>query len=365
MNSHVLILAPWNDPHADAVRWALNKNGVKSVVTPSFAADEGARFSIWSNQQDTTLQNSHFCSGDTGFRSAWYRRPASPQPEPSLDADREFITRQWRFFQKNVFDLAPLVGNTLWVNKPTSGMVAESKLVQLEAARAAGLVFPELVVTNNAEDARKMIERYGRVVYKTFFPQSWQSEATGNIYSLGIALLDADSELPEEPIAVCPGIFQRYIDKAYDLRITVIGSKFFPVRIRKQNGEAHLDWRQTVLHEETFAEPFELSQTLTDQLCDLMRRLDIVFGCLDIVVDREGQAYFLEVNQAGQFLFMEEKTGSSPLLRAITAMLSTGRCDYSLSDCVPLSFLEYQQSDDYQKVMDSLKEMPLCVSMEP
>lgn len=365
MNSQVLILAPWNDPHADAVRWALNKNAVKTVLTPSFAADNGARFSIWSNQQSTTLDNSHFCGGDTGFRSAWHRRPAEPKPEPDLDADREFITRQWRFFQKNLFDLGPRVGNTLWVNNPTSAMIAESKLVQLEAARAAGLAFPELVVTNNAEDARKMIKRYGRVVYKTFFPQSWQSASTGNIYSLGIALLDASSELPEESIAICPGIFQRYIDKAYDLRITVIGSKFFAVRILKQNGEAHLDWRQTVLHEETFAEPFELSQTVMDQLRDVMRRLDIVFGCVDIVVDRQGQAYFLEVNQAGQFLFLEEKTGSLPLLRAITAMLSTGRCDYSLDDCAPVSYLDYLKSDDYRTVMDSLKEAPILASVEP
>ncbi|MBE1159886.1 ATP-grasp domain-containing protein [Dyella acidiphila] len=365
MNTRVLILSAWNDPHGAAVRWALEKNAVDTVMSPSLFTGDAARYSIWSSDQDTRLHSSHFAGDDTGFRSAWYRRPMFPEPVAQLEADREFISRQWRYFQRNVFDLGAQLGNTLWVNQPVPGMMAESKLVQLQAARAAGLTFPELVVTNDAADVRELIERHGRVVYKTFYPQSWQSASTGGIYSLGVVLLDAHSELPEQAIATCPGIFQRYIDKAYDVRVTIIGSKFFAVRMLKQNGEAYLDWRPSALAEETVMEPFELSQSMTDRLRDLMRRLDIVFGCVDLVVDRNGEAYFLEVNQAGQFLFVEERTRSLPLLRAITAMLSSGRTDYSLEDCAPVSFLDYLQTDDYRAVMESLQEEPLLAAIEP
>lgn len=364
MTARVLILSSWDDPHAAALQWALKKNKVESITTPSALGPGDSKVSLWCDDKQTSIDSTHYLSSGQGFRSVWNRRPAPPKVTGCLEADRDFIFQQWRYFQKNISDLGGQLGDLLWVNHPPAAVRAESKLIQLDAARQAGLPFPELVVTNDARDVQAMIRRHGRVIYKTFYPQSWQSASTGRIYDMGVALLDSSSDLPEEAIAVCPGIFQRYVDKAYDVRINIIGSHMFAVRMLKRSGEAYLDWRQDVLAEETLMETYTLSQPTQDKLRDLMRRLDIVFGCVDIVVDHDGNEHFLEVNQAGQFVFVEEKLPSVPLLHAMTAMLAKGSSDYSLNDASAVSFNDFIETEAYEKVMESLRKEPLRVSIE-
>jgi hypothetical protein len=59
-----------------------------------------------------------------------------------------------------------------------------------------------------------------------------------------------------------------------------------------------------------------------------MRRLGIVFGCFDIVVTPAGEHVFLEVNEMGQFLFVEHYAGI-PLLDAFSSFLIDGSQDFS------------------------------------
>ncbi len=102
-------------------------------------------------------------------------------------------------------------------------------------------------------------------------------------------------------------------------------------------------------------ESIELPQPLPDQLRAVMQRLGLMFACIDLVVDHAGDAFFLEVNQAGQFLFVEERLPELPLLRAMAAMLLSGRSDYALHDSVEVGFADYLRSeacrehDDYAR----------------
>lgn len=62
----------------------------------------------------------------------------------------------------------------------------------------------------------------------------------------------------------------------------------------------------------------------------LMESLGLVFGCIDLVAGEHDVLHVLEINQAGQFLFVEHDTPELPLLRATAAMLAVGRPDHSL-----------------------------------
>jgi hypothetical protein len=75
-------------------------------------------------------------------------------------------------------------------------------------------------------------------------------------------------------------------------------------------------------------EPCEVEADLGERCVALLARLGFVFGCFDFVVTPEGRAVFLEVNQMGQFLFVEENTGL-PLLDAFAEMLVQGRPDFA------------------------------------
>ena len=80
----------------------------------------------------------------------------------------------------------------------------------------------------------------------------------------------------------------------------------------------------------------------------LLTALGIVFGCIDLVLDRDNELHFLEINQGGQFLFGERWVASQPMLRAMSAMLAQGRTDYSIEDFPPVSYQQFKESEAYQ-----------------
>lgn len=363
MDAPVFILSSAHDPHASAVAWALRCNNVPYRFSPSIRTDEQTRFSIRMGEAGESVEIDG--SDSTKMRSVWHRRPKLPEAGNCLEADRRFIEGQWKYLQKNLFDLPDSLLGALWVNRPQAADFAESKLAQLRAASAAGLNVPDTIIGNHAPDIAMLIKRWGRVVFKTFYPQSWQSDSSGRTYKMSVVPLDSRSDLPEWAIAMSPGIYQRYIDKVFDVRITVIGGQLFAIKMQKASGEAYFDWRPHSYDDDMRTELFTVSVELEAKLRDLMARLGIVFGCIDLVVDRNDEVYFLEVNQAGQFLFVEECMPELQVLRAMTAMLSSGRVDYSAADCVDVKFSDYLLTDEYRQIGAVPRDVGQHVAIEP
>jgi hypothetical protein len=124
-----------------------------------------------------------------------------------------------------------------------------------------------------------------------------------------------------------PGIYQELVPKAYELRVTVMGDHCFTARINSQGtAQGELDWRRAI--GSLTLVPWELPRALSTRVRRLLAHLGLVFGCLDFIVTPEGRHVFLEVNQAGQFLFVERDSGMA-LLDAFSEFLLQGRADFS------------------------------------
>lgn len=363
MSAAVLLFSLDHDPHASAVAWALRRNGVPCRLNPSLRVDATTRISLHINGTDDRVSIDDI--DGMHIRSAWYRRPRLPEAGHCLEADRPFIEGQWKYFQKGIFDAGEDLLDTLWVNRPRAADYAESKLVQLQAARRAGLLIPDTVIGNRARDVAKLIDRWGRVVFKTFYPQSWDDSSRGTTYQMSAVLLDAATELPEQAIALSPGIYQRYIDKSYDVRVTVVGSQMFAVQMKNASGRAYFDWRPHSHDQDMHIEPFIIGAPLEAKLREVMRRLGIVFGCIDLVVSPQNDIYFLEINQAGQFLFVEELMPQMRILRAMAAMLSAGSTSYSANDAVDVALADYLESDEYRELGSVRRDTGHQIAKEP
>jgi glutathione synthase/RimK-type ligase-like ATP-grasp enzyme len=349
MQQQVLLLASIDDAHAGAVAWALGRNGIDSVWSPSLRFDRGSRLTLLADGDGV---RAHAAQVDLGkFSAVWHRSPEPPGAEGCAQEDRDFVLKQWSYFQKNAFELAGGFIDALWVNRPAAAEAAESKWLQLQAAHAVGLRFPEAVASNDVAEVRKLLKRCGKLVFKQFYSYVWQSRATGDIRGSGVALLDENADLPDAAIAVCPGIYQRYIDKAFDIRVTVIGDRMFAVRLSQQAGGAYVDWRQHIRDDDMRMEWITLPAATEAPLRALMTRLGLVVGCIDLVVDHDGQVFFLEVNQQGQFLFLEQSLPDLPLLQAMTSLLLTGRSDYAIDASAELHFADYLQTDHYRQLL--------------
>lgn len=286
----------------------------------------------------------------TTVGSVWFRRPRLPEEFPNaLEADVPFLRTEWRRFCSNLDSLAAEATDALWVNPPAAALSAENKLVQLHAARQAGLTFPATLMSSDPVQIRRFANAHGRVVYKPFQTHTWQDGASGRMYSSYARVVDEEMLRDDASLRQCPGIYQQLVDKQYDLRVTIIGHHAFTVRLDSPSRGDFIDWRVSSLADNVQATPADLPDTWVDGLHRLMRKLGIVFGCIDLAVDREGGLHFLEVNQAGQFLFLEHAVPSMPLLRATCALLTQARPDYTLESAPAMTYAEYVDSDQHRQ----------------
>lgn len=350
-----LIFAPHTDPHACAVAWALRRQGVEPLWMPSLQARPGVHYSFEMSAGGVHLGDS--LRGTDRIGAVWNRRLTDPEPH-CAEADRSFARWEWKLFQRNLFETGAFAGDALWVNRADAAQRAEMKLVQLDACRRLGIPFPETVVTTDAAAVDALRRRCGRIVFKSFLVHQWEGRDDGRMHAVGVTLLDERSELPADAIAVCPGIYQRYIEKSADVRVTVMGEHLFALSLSKASGGGFVDWRTHSADPALKAEAIVLPQAVEDRLRAFMRELGLVFGCIDLVIDTQGDYHFLEVNQAGQFLFVEDMVPGYPVLRCMTAMLMTGRADASPDLVEGVDMAGFRASDDFVRLGERINERP-------
>ena len=188
------------------------------------------------------------------------------------------------------------------MNDPWSQERARNKILQLEAARACGWRIPRTVCTNNPSAVTATFERSDEVIYK---PLTWLATETGEVLFANV-IPWSSFEAHANAIRVVPGIYQERIAKACEYRVTVVAGELFAVRIFSQaRNDTKLDWRRN-----QFDVEYEVC-TLPDQvgtaITQVMNDLDLVFGAFDLIEDPAGEFVFLEVNPAGNWLWLEQR----------------------------------------------------------
>ena len=127
-----------------------------------------------------------------------------------------------------------------------------------------------------------------------------------------------------DSVKMSPSIFQVYVSKKHELRITVVGDKIFPVKIYSQEDEVtSLDWRRKpklndfdVKMEQTI-----LSQKVKQYIRHYMELINLRYGCIDMIVTENDEYVFLEINPNGQWYFVQLHT-EAQIAEAIAELLT-------------------------------------------
>ncbi len=227
----------------------------------------------------------------------WWRRPEVPSI-PAASAAAAAVADQWRAF---FAALASVPGPT-WVSDPKNIRAAEDKARQLRHARAAGLAVPDTLWTNDIEQARTFVERWGgTAVAKSLASVWWEEEHTSHfVFS---SLITAD-DLPEpQRLASAPVCFQQPIMPKCDVRVTVV-NKTVLAAVREDRGEhdAPLDWR---LAGEQPWSPYQLPSDIADACRVLVSDLGLLFSGIDFALGDAGEHWFLELNPNGEWGWLQ------------------------------------------------------------
>jgi len=203
-----------------------------------------------------------------------------------------------------------------WVNHPARVADATYKPLQISVARQCGLPVPATLVTNVGEAARSFIASVGdRVIYKPMSPGIVAEQ--GRVKVLNATIVTKDL-IDDVSVGKTAHTFQKFIEKRYDARVTVIGSVFFGVAIDAGTSDAFVDWRAD--YDALDYRVIDVPVDVRAGILAYLDRLGLSFTALDFSVDRAGKWWFLEANPNGLWAWLEERV-SIPVSDAIARYL--------------------------------------------
>ncbi|WP_018653832.1 MvdC/MvdD family ATP grasp protein [Actinomadura flavalba] len=322
--TEVLILTQDFDPTVDPVVRSLNAKGARVVRLDlsyfphrlSFtSSDFGDEFQVL-RHRDGEIDREMDLGALAGV---WYRRPTS------FDFGTEMSRAEQEFSRyEALIGVGGILRSTdcLWMNRPDLDAVADLKPYQLTLAKRTGLRTPRTLLTNDPDQVAGLLEREdGKVVYKSLsggvihypgaFPSGLFTTVIGD---------EARDHLGRVRHTTCQ--FQEYIEKAYEVRLTVIGNTYFPVVVDSQsNATTEVDWRADT--EMAYGDYRPLPDQVVKQTQALLDELGIVYAAVDFIVTPDGEYVFLEANPNGQFMWMQNDLGL-PMSDRIADVLMKG-----------------------------------------
>ncbi|MGX1574921.1 MvdC/MvdD family ATP grasp protein [Cellulosimicrobium funkei] len=245
----------------------------------------------------------------TTLRAVWWRRPQPFALHDDLRSaqDRGFAHGEVAAAVSGLWSCLPAT----WVNDPDRDEAGSRKMWQLQVAARLGLRVPRTCMTNDPARAREFLHREpGRVLFKPFSgtPATWRE--TRPVRDSDLALI--------ESVRYAPVIFQEAVAGS-DVRVTIVGTQLFAAELRTEESAYAYDFRVDTHHCPTSVH--DLPEHVATALLRLMEVLGLWYGAVDLRRTPEGDYVFLEINPAGQWLFVEYATGQ-PIAAALAALLA-------------------------------------------
>ncbi|MBC3842868.1 ATP-grasp ribosomal peptide maturase [Streptacidiphilus sp. 4-A2] len=307
----ILILTGRGDLTADAVVEELARRGQEVVRydTADFPTASRLAVSLTGDGWAGTLTGSRTLDLQT-VKSVWWRRPNEfVTPDEWPGHARAFSVSEARSGVLGVLSSMPV----RWINHPAMDSAANYKPRQLAVAARAGLAVPRTVITSVPEHARSFMGTE-QVIYKGLSGGVLSPNGTRKfIPTTLVSAADVD-----DGVTGTVHLFQENVPKAYEVRLTVIGDRMFPVAIHAGSAAAQLDWR-TDYRSLTY-KAVQLPPLVEKGVRRLMDELGLYFGALDFAVTPDGEWKFFEVNPNGQWHWIAVKAGI-PLVAAMADAL--------------------------------------------
>ncbi len=276
-----VIVSTWDDYHAVAVLWALRHQGRSPMIWDGLGKAEGSlSFDISGVDNTLRLNKNEIAS----LRSLWIRRPRPYKPlENVAPFARKFLDRELKDAHRAICTEMERVSDFVICSETTER--SYRKTVQLQIAKEVGFNVPATIISNDFKEVERFCSK-GPTVVKHFAPHLFWSADQNDVKAVVTSDVGDLKQVDVESIEVAPAIYQEKIDKAYEVRLTVIGSKLFAAKILAEDGFAFLDWRLDIGKENCKLEACTLSDELEICSLRLMKKMGLAYGCIDLAVSR-------------------------------------------------------------------------------
>ncbi|MCQ2192836.1 MAG: hypothetical protein MJZ23_08280 [Paludibacteraceae bacterium] len=242
----------------------------------------------------------------------WERRAMIPETLPYEHQEKEINRHNLeeahgflsflRYYMKDIYSIGGIVNDRY----------SDSKMLQYRVAHTLGMRVPDTCFSNNATDIRNFAKTHKQLSLKPISENSVyvDDEFEYAFYTKRVKDSDILSQ-PDIALEQTVSYIQEYIDKAYELRITVIGEDIVACKIDSQSqGDetGKVDWRQGYEHN-LKQEIVEIPTKIGTFCKNYMKTLGLNFSCFDFIVTPSQDYVFVECNPNGQWLWIELETG--------------------------------------------------------
>ncbi|MBX9621719.1 MAG: hypothetical protein K2X28_06825 [Alphaproteobacteria bacterium] len=297
----ILIIGQTPDLHIEKVLKILKEKGENVAFLQRYNNHD--QLSIhFNNSKDTKVSlKTDKAIAPKNIKSIWMRlKPSllSEFPGGVGSTEERFMVYEWNSLMKPFLqELSP----NKWVNHPDRNHHIGYKVNQLKLAEECGLTIPETIIGNSMSSVLSLFDKYEKLIYKTL--SSFIMPPNRVIYSTLISKDDIKNS--KDTFAMAPGIYQAYIEKSYELRITIVGERLFIAHIDSQSSkETTVDWRKNQLR--PMYKPGKITPDLLKKLKKFHRLAGLTYAAYDFIVDKNENEIFLECNPGGQWLWIEE-----------------------------------------------------------
>jgi hypothetical protein len=156
--------------------------------------------------------------------------------------------------------------------------------------------------------------------------------------------------------------------KEFDVRTVLLGRDINSYAVR--TATSTLDWRHQAIGGNIDVSMITTPADVKRGILDFAAKTGVCFGSMDFAVDAAGQWWFLEINEQGQFLWLDEFVPEGRLQQKFCAFItapmeSTGWAE-TREDLFP-SFREYRAAHQGEKAPDLAENtaQSLWRSVEP
>ena len=305
----ILIISDKKDLHADQVEAKLIDQGlpyyrfnldVYSLLQTSYLFHLGD-FQIIQDERLLEIKN---------VSCVWSRRTCATLLESEAwiePADFGLWRNEW---DKTLDAIFYRLRKLPWLNPLEAANAAQNKYLQMQSATESGFSIPETLISNNRAALLRFQQLAGPVTLRFldhgFYGLAENAAKMAYVNKLTESNLAKFTGINENPI-----VLQRYIERAYQVRYTIVDRAHFACRIDSRLSRvANIDWGkydlpnapQRIIH---------VRESLRAKMNHLMNTMGLIYGSVNFIVDKNNKWFFLGINPMGDFLEldirMEEK----------------------------------------------------------
>lgn len=317
----IIVLAHPRDDHAAPVQWALRQAGYQTACWGGVSWTEEERASLFLDGSPRMLLGRHCLESDD---VVWLRQPDPPMPLPTRTpqngSERERGAAYPAFFEALAYMLELLPVRC--VNSYSASCRVRNKGLQLQLALASGLRVPATCMSNSPAAVRGFFDQNpDNAICKSFASHIWQQQGAEEIsvtetFSLNREQLPSEDEI----FTYAPAIYQQKVAKQFDVRMVLMGRRIYSFALHTPANS--LDWRHEAVRGKLRAESIVTPAHVADSTLRFAEKAGVCFGSLDFAVDRQGEWWFLEINEQGQFLWLDQVAPAADLQQKFCAFLT-------------------------------------------